>query len=168
MTTNEQFLDLADSQVVGLRVLVAVESESECHEIARCARRLFGDDSHYVVLSVTDLPLSIVPITDPFAGSYIPAAPMQEIVDEQVTHAEDVVHEAADELDHAATRVDKGDPATRICETAAKEDSDVIVLGTHDRSILARLLTRSVCDYVVHHAPCPVLVVRHCEHERAS
>jgi nucleotide-binding universal stress UspA family protein len=37
---------------------------------------------------------------------------------------------------------------------------DVIVVGSHGRGALERLLLGSVSDQVVRHAPCPVLVIR--------
>ena len=42
---------------------------------------------------------------------------------------------------------------------------DIIVMGTHGRRALAHLLMGSVAERVVRMAPCPVLTVRHPEHE---
>ena len=42
---------------------------------------------------------------------------------------------------------------------------DVIVIGTHGRGGMAHLLMGSVAEIVVRMAPCPVLTVRHPEHE---
>ena len=42
---------------------------------------------------------------------------------------------------------------------------DLIVRGTHGRGAMARLLAGSVAEKVVRSAPCPVLTVRHPEHE---
>ncbi|MEO7731471.1 MAG: universal stress protein [Kofleriaceae bacterium] len=52
-----------------------------------------------------------------------------------------------------------GVPWTVITD-AAREDIDLIVIGTHGRTGLARILIGSVAEKVVRHAPCPVLVVR--------
>ena len=50
--------------------------------------------------------------------------------------------------------------ADGICHYAGKEDTDLIVLSTHGRTGLAKLLIGSVAEKVVRHAPCPVLTVR--------
>lgn len=50
--------------------------------------------------------------------------------------------------------------ADGICNYAAKEGIDLIVLSTHGRTGLAHLLIGSVAEKVVRHAPCPVLTVR--------
>jgi nucleotide-binding universal stress UspA family protein len=47
-----------------------------------------------------------------------------------------------------------------IARAAAKERSDVIVIGTHDRTGLERVLVGSVAARIIGTAPCPVLTVR--------
>ena len=54
-------------------------------------------------------------------------------------------------------RLEDGDPAEMILRMAEEEGADVIVLGTHGRSALGKLLLGSVADKVVRRAPCPVL-----------
>jgi nucleotide-binding universal stress UspA family protein len=52
------------------------------------------------------------------------------------------------------------DPAAGILRVARDLDCDLIVMGTHGRMGLARLLLGSVAEKVVREAPCPVLTVR--------
>jgi nucleotide-binding universal stress UspA family protein len=54
----------------------------------------------------------------------------------------------------------RGDPATMIVDEAAREEADVIVLGTRGLNTAKRWLMGSVSSRVVQHAPCNVLVVR--------
>ena len=53
-----------------------------------------------------------------------------------------------------------GDPGESIVSAAEAESVDLIVVGTHERGTIGRLLLGSVSDHVVRNAPCPVLVVR--------
>jgi nucleotide-binding universal stress UspA family protein len=53
-----------------------------------------------------------------------------------------------------------GLPFEEIVRTAEAAAADLIVMGTHGRSGLNRLLLGSVADRVVRLAPCPVLTVR--------
>ena len=52
----------------------------------------------------------------------------------------------------------RGKPAPAICELAAQERFDLIVMGTHERRGLNRLLLGSVAVGVLHRAPCPVVI----------
>ena len=58
-----------------------------------------------------------------------------------------------------------GSPAFAIIDYAGEHEIDLIVMGTHGRGALAHLLMGSVAEKVVRLAPCPVLTVRHPEHE---
>jgi len=53
-----------------------------------------------------------------------------------------------------------GDPAEKIMETAEEQGVDVIVLGTHGRKGLDRIVFGSVADHVVKSASVPVLTIR--------
>jgi len=53
-----------------------------------------------------------------------------------------------------------GDPGESIVSAAEAENADLVVVGTHGRGTIGRLLLGSVSDHVVRNAPCPVLVVR--------
>jgi len=52
-----------------------------------------------------------------------------------------------------------------IVETARERSIDVIVLTTHGRTGLGHIIFGSTAEKVVRLAPCPVLTVRHPEHE---
>jgi nucleotide-binding universal stress UspA family protein len=54
----------------------------------------------------------------------------------------------------------EGTTADAIVRTARSRRADVIVIGTHGRTGLGRLLMGSVAQRVVGTAPCPVLTVR--------
>jgi nucleotide-binding universal stress UspA family protein len=57
-------------------------------------------------------------------------------------------------------RLAEGDSAEEILRLAQESGCDLIVLGTHGRTGLPRLLMGSVAEQVVRKAPCPVLTVK--------
>lgn len=61
--------------------------------------------------------------------------------------------------------VREGSPYFEIVRYAKETNIDLIVMGTHGRGVLAHVLMGSVTEKVVRKAPCPVLTVRHPEHE---
>ena len=61
-------------------------------------------------------------------------------------------------------RLVTGDPATAIQQLAQDEGVELIVMGTHGRTGLLRLLMGSVAEAVVRRASCPVLVYKATKH----
>lgn len=57
------------------------------------------------------------------------------------------------------TRIEVGSPVTEICYVAHDENVDLIITPTHGRTGLKHLLTGSVAERIVRHAPCSVLVI---------
>lgn len=53
-----------------------------------------------------------------------------------------------------------GNPAQSIVNVAEEGKFDLIIIGDRGHSLLRNQMVGSVCDIVVRHAPCPVLVVR--------
>lgn len=54
----------------------------------------------------------------------------------------------------------EGIPATAILQVAQERHCDLIVMGTHGRTGLSRLLIGSVAEQVVRNATCPVLTIK--------
>jgi len=54
----------------------------------------------------------------------------------------------------------EGDPGASLIEAAEAEGADVIIVGSHDRGPIGRLLLGSVSSYVVDHGRQEVLVIR--------
>ena len=71
---------------------------------------------------------------------------------EATAHAEGVT---------AKTLLRTGVPHGEIVAAAREEGADLVVIGTHGRGGVDRLLLGSVADRVIRLAPCPVLAVRH-------
>ena len=63
------------------------------------------------------------------------------------------------------TSVREGQAFVEIVALARDETTDLIVMGTHGRTGLAHMLIGSTAERVVRMAPCPVLTVKHPEHE---
>jgi nucleotide-binding universal stress UspA family protein len=61
-----------------------------------------------------------------------------------------------------------GVPFREIVDAATTEHAEFIVMGTHGRSGLNRLLLGSVADRVIRLAPCPVVTVRETGHAKAA
>lgn len=71
------------------------------------------------------------------------------------------VREALDrgQIPDVRQRIVEGQPGPTIVGTANEERCDGIVMSTHGRTGLSRLFLGSVAEYVLRHAPCPVILV---------
>ena len=58
------------------------------------------------------------------------------------------------------TIIKTGKPFMEVIETAANEDTDLIIIATHGHSGMEHILFGSTAEKVVRKAPCPVLTLR--------
>jgi nucleotide-binding universal stress UspA family protein len=85
-----------------------------------------------------------------------PDVPADVLVDEAVRR----FTEAGVEAHGVIHRVAPGDTPERIVDTAKEADADLIVMGTRGLTEWRSMLLGGVANKVVHHAHCPVLLVR--------
>ena len=64
-----------------------------------------------------------------------------------------------------ATHLTIGTPFVDIVAMARRCDIDLIILATHGRGAIKQILLGSTAERVVRKAPCPVLTIKHPEHE---
>lgn len=85
-------------------------------------------------------------------------------VDDMINKAKGYVKDIRTQAKSAGIKSDgfvgEGEAYQIITDTAKKENVNVIVMGSHGRTGLKRLLMGSVTEKVIGHAPCPVLVVK--------
>ena len=59
----------------------------------------------------------------------------------------------------------EGFPEECILDYAKQQEADVIIMGSHGRRGLKRMILGSVAEHVIRRSPCPVLIVKENEHE---
>jgi nucleotide-binding universal stress UspA family protein len=106
-----------------------------------------------------------VPLAPPVTPGTIPHVPLTPAPDEVAAHLRGRLQREATRYNAATVRsptlhVRRGQPAQIINEVANQVEADLIVLGTHGRSGLERMLLGSVSETVVRHASSTVLLVR--------
>ena len=102
--------------------------------------------------------LSVVDITDEFESE----APglTDKMTEKLLKSAQKAMAKTVAAKVKARVEVHVGDAYEMIVDIAKKKKADVIVMGSHGRTGLTRLLMGSVTSRVIGHAPCSVLVVR--------
>ena len=144
-----------------MKILIAFSGHhDESTEVTHPAFRFpWPEDAEIHVLSVAE-------VLYPVMVGMVPDA--VDVTDVAMRTAE----QAQSEADDVALRFRKlgyraegfstrDDPENAILEHARQWGADLIVVGLHDRSRMERFLAGSVSEYMVKHAPCSVLVLKH-------
>jgi nucleotide-binding universal stress UspA family protein len=142
-----------------MKILLPIDSSSASQEaVEEIAQRPWPTPSIVRVIC------AVQPYV-PAASEFVPtAATLDDLAREQNTEAERLVRQAGERIGapglSVETLVREGDPRTAILKEAEDWNADLIIMGSHGRTGLARLLLGSVAQAVVAHAPCSVEVVR--------
>ena len=146
-------------------ILLATDGSPSAQKATDVAIELAGAlDALLRIVSVWNVPV--------YDYGYVPVQYAPELDEAQRDGATHAVEEAAAAAKAAGVRVTseihRGSAADEICGAAADAEADMIVLGAHGWSAMKRIFFGSVSTAVLHHAACPVLVVRGEleEHER--
>lgn len=134
------------------RILVPIDFSAGSNVALEMATSLARDSGGSLILAhVEVIPLSVV------GGEYLYATP--EPSTEELLAKLNAV-EMPDSHVPVERRLLAGEPADAIIRLAKEEKVDMIVIGTHGRRGLTRLLMGSVAEAVVRAAPCPVMTVK--------
>jgi nucleotide-binding universal stress UspA family protein len=147
-----------------MHVLIATDGSQLSIEAARRGVALLGNATAVTLLTVlTDLPGDDA---GGFEGSVYSPDEQERVWDAEQREASRELSATAAALTGCEVdeRMELGDVATTICRVAEDIPADVIIVGSHGRTGLRRMLLGSVSEHVVRHSPCPVLVV----HERPT
>jgi nucleotide-binding universal stress UspA family protein len=143
-----------------MKILLAIDESIH----SRAAADFVGSmrwplDAEILVLSVASPMVVAHSLVDAGSLSALRAAEEDNVQDHQEL-VSGVERELRDHGYAARARVMSGDAREAILETARLEGVDLIVVGSHGRTGLGKLLVGSVASDVVTHAPCSVLVVK--------
>ncbi|QCS42262.1 universal stress protein [Natrinema versiforme] len=138
------------------RILVPFDDSEPARDALGYAFDLFPDGDVIVLVVVDTTSLPFIPNTADDESS----DESQELLSEAADLLETAESIAADRGVDVETRTRLGTPAQEILEFAEGESIDHVVIGSHGRSGVARILLGSVAEVVVRHSPVPVTVVR--------
>jgi nucleotide-binding universal stress UspA family protein len=147
-----------------MRVLLAVDG-SACSEAAVQAviDRFRPGDADVKVIHAVEW-MREMPLCFQYASGSTAGHDVAKSRNKSFDRARDLVECVAAELEfkgfHPSVSTPDADPRHAIVDAAREWPADVIVIGSHGRRGIDRLLLGSVAESVVRHAPCSVDVVR--------
>jgi nucleotide-binding universal stress UspA family protein len=105
--------------------------------------------------------LNIISIVDVPAEFYAESPKtVEDLINKAKVYVEDAKRQSEISGIKTKTFVREGEAYRVIADFARQENINIIVMGSHGRTGLKRLLMGSVTERVIGHAPCPVLVVK--------
>jgi nucleotide-binding universal stress UspA family protein len=141
-----------------LKILVALDfdavSRGACRFAGQYAAGLAAAEIHFLHVLVGP---ALQPEEREFELLETTIARMREVAEAETRDADDRPLAGGVALRY---RVERGAPDEQILRVARDEDVDGIVLATHGRKGIERLLLGSVAEKVVRGAPCSVIVVK--------
>jgi nucleotide-binding universal stress UspA family protein len=150
-----------------VHVLIATDGSDLSVTAARRGCALLARPDRVTLVTV----LTEVPGDDAggFEGSVYTAEEQERLWDAELQDAGAELARTAAALSAGTVekRIELGEPAAAICRVADELNVDAIVIGSHGRSGISRLLLGSTSEHVVRSAPCPVLVVRERPHQES-
>jgi len=143
------------------RVLVATDGSPDAEAAVTFVGQLpFGRETTVHLLGVATPPP--IPAGPDVAVPWPPA--LDRFIDDQKDDLAGVLARTAAALARTVGRVERsivvGQPAAEIVAAAERGRVDLVVVGARGLGMFGRLVLGSVSDRVVHHAPCPVIVVK--------
>jgi nucleotide-binding universal stress UspA family protein len=147
-----------------MNILVATDGSESAIEAARRSMDLLRPGAHVVLVAV--IPEYEDPMSD--AGGIEGPGISYKQADKDWKQATDEGKAALDRTakalgTEAEVRLvpddEKAGPV--IVRVANDMNADVLVVGSSSKGWLSRFFGSSVSDYVTHHAPCPVMLIRH-------
>jgi nucleotide-binding universal stress UspA family protein len=107
--------------------------------------------------------LFVARVFEYFTGMYVPPVSITDFEKQVVVGAEKRLYEFAEahfsDIPHMKTIVVSGDPAESILDYIESNSVDLVIMGTHGRKGLDKIIFGSVADQIVRSSAVPVLVV---------
>lgn len=136
------------------RVLVPIDDSEQAREAVAFALEEYADAEITVLHVIT--PTSVFAVSEPAWGD--------RLLEHRREDAEELLAELREEAKargvDVRTEVEYGNAPRTIIEHAGENGADLIVIGSHGRTGVSRVLLGSVAESVVRRAPIPVTVVR--------
>jgi nucleotide-binding universal stress UspA family protein len=149
-----------------MKILLATDgSPRSTPPVQAAASRPWPPGSVVRILTVVEVPLPLGPEAAIPANYADMADALRADADQAVQNARATVAKSGLAVE---TTVRDGKAAREIVEEAEAWGADLILLGSHGRTGLTRVLLGSVAEYVVSRAPCSVEVVREANVKRSD
>ncbi len=145
-----------------MKVLVPVDFSDITNVVLRVVKKIVEAHGGEVILFHAVSPVIYIPYPESLSVDVIDVKILQEIEESKRREAEEKLKALSEFLKPFRSRriVDVGDPRDLILEVEERENPDLVVIGSHKKGLVEKILIGSTAEKVVKHSVKPVLVIK--------
>ena len=145
-----------------MKILVPVDFSEVTNAVLRTVKRIVEAHGGEIILFHTVSPAIYIPYPESLSVDVIDVKILQEIEESKRKEAEERLKGFVKFFEPLKTRlvVDVGDPRDLILEMEERENPDLVVIGSHRKGLVEKILVGSTAEKVVKHGRKPVLVIK--------
>ncbi|NPA41190.1 MAG: universal stress protein [Aquificae bacterium] len=145
-----------------MKVLVPVDFSDITNVVLRTVKRIIEHHGGEVILFHAVSPAIYIPYPESLTVDVIDVKLLQEIEEAKKKEALEKLEGLVEFLKpvKATTIVDVGDPRDLILEVEERENPDLVVIGSHKKGLVEKILIGSTAEKVVKHSKKPILVIK--------
>ncbi|MDQ7039157.1 MAG: universal stress protein [Aquificota bacterium] len=145
-----------------MKVLVPVDFSEITNATLRTAKRICEAHGGEVILFHAVSPVLYIPYPESLSVDVIDVKVLQDIETKKRREAEEKLKGLQEFLKPVKSRalVEVGDPRDLILEMEEKEDPDIVVIGSHRKGLVEKILIGSTAEKVVKHSLKPMIVIK--------
>ena len=143
-----------------MKIIIGVDDSPHSRAVLEFVKKMkWPAGARFILVTACQPQVVIYSMADAGVASWMQTAEG----DRMKEHEELAARDEKDLRDSGLTteaRAILGDPREALVSAALTENADMILVGSHGRTGLDKLLMGSVASHVVTHAPCTVVVVK--------
>ncbi len=145
-----------------MKLLVPVDFSDITNPVLRTVKNIAQKHEASVCILHVVSPVLYIPYPESLSVEVIDVQMLKEIEETKKKEAEEKIKALKDFLEgiEVKTRVEVGDPREVILEIEEKERPDLIVIGSHRKGLIERLLVGSTAEKIVKHSKHSVLIIK--------
>ncbi len=145
-----------------MRVLVPVDFSDITNVVLRTVKRIVEGHGGEVLLFHVITPAIYIPYPESLSVDVIDVKILQEIEENKKKEAYEKLKSLTEFLSpvKAEALVEVGDPRDLILEIEEKKKPDLMVIGSHKKGLVEKILIGSTAEKIVKHSVKPILVIK--------
>lgn len=145
-----------------MKILVPLDISDITNVVLRTVKRIAEAHGGEVILFHAVSPAIYIPYPESLSVDVIDVKVLQEIEERKKAEAEEKLHGFVEFMKPVDSRIviEVGDPRDLVLDMEDREDPDLVVIGSHKKGLVEKILIGSTAEKIVKHSFRPILVIK--------